>query len=71
MTDSRTRLSEQVADEVRAFFGDLVLATEIPRSVRLSEAPGHGNPVCPTTSAQPAHRPIGRQRWSTPGARST
>ena len=42
MTDSRTNLSEQVADEVRAFFGDLVLDTAIPRSVRLSEAPGHG-----------------------------
>lgn len=42
MTDSRTRLSDQVADEVRGFFGDLVLQTAIPRSVRLSEAPGHG-----------------------------
>jgi chromosome partitioning protein len=42
MTDSRTRLSDQVADEVRAFFGDVVLRTAIPRSVRLSEAPGHG-----------------------------
>ena len=42
MTDSRTNLSEQVADEVRAFFGGLVLDTAIPRSVRLSEAPGHG-----------------------------
>ena len=42
MSDSRTNLSEQVADEVRAFFGDLVLPTVIPRSVRLSEAPGHG-----------------------------
>jgi chromosome partitioning protein len=42
MTDSRTNLSDQVADEVRAFFGDLVLKTVIPRSVRLSEAPGHG-----------------------------
>jgi chromosome partitioning protein len=42
MTDSRTNLSDQVADEVRAFFGDLVLDTAIPRSVRLSEAPGHG-----------------------------
>lgn len=42
MTDGRTRLSEQVADEVRAFFGDLVLSAAIPRSVRLSEAPGHG-----------------------------
>ncbi|MEZ5184591.1 MAG: AAA family ATPase [Candidatus Nanopelagicales bacterium] len=42
MTDSRTNLSEQVADEVRGFFGGLVLETDIPRSVRLSEAPGHG-----------------------------
>lgn len=42
MTDSRTRLSEQVADDVRGFFGDLVLDTAIPRSVRLSEAPGYG-----------------------------
>jgi len=42
MTDNRTNLSEQVADEVRAFFGELVYTTEIPRSVRLSEAPGHG-----------------------------
>lgn len=42
MTDNRTNLSEQVADEVRGFFGGLVLRTDIPRSVRLSEAPGHG-----------------------------
>jgi chromosome partitioning protein len=42
MSDSRTNLSEQVADEVRGFFGSLVLETVIPRSVRLSEAPGHG-----------------------------
>ncbi len=42
MTDSRTRLSDQVADDVRGFFGDLVLKTAIPRSVRLSEAPGYG-----------------------------
>jgi chromosome partitioning protein len=42
MTDSRTRLSAQVEEEVRGFFGDLVLRTAVPRSVRLSEAPGHG-----------------------------
>jgi chromosome partitioning protein len=44
MTDSRTNLSDQVSDDVRAFFGELVLNTDIPRSVRLSEAPGHGVP---------------------------
>lgn len=42
MTDNRTNLSAQVEEEVRGFFGDLVLRTAVPRSVRLSEAPGHG-----------------------------
>ena len=42
MYDGRTRLSAQVAEEVRRHFGDLVLPTIIPRSVRVSEAPSHG-----------------------------
>ena len=45
MYDSRTRLADQVADEVREHFGDVVLATMIPRSVRVSEAPGYGQSV--------------------------
>ncbi|HLI49556.1 MAG TPA: ParA family protein [Chthonomonas sp.] len=45
MVDSRTRLSQQVADEVRQFLGDKVSATEVPRNVRLSEAPSHGLPI--------------------------
>ena len=45
MYDARTRLSSQVADEVRGHFGDLVYKTVIPRSVRLSEAPSFGEPV--------------------------
>ena len=45
MVDGRTRLSEQVADEVRRHFGELVFETEVPRSVRLAEAPSHGLPV--------------------------
>ncbi|MGI9084704.1 MAG: ParA family protein [Aeromicrobium sp.] len=41
MHDARTRLSSGVADEVRGHFGDKVLRTAIPRSVRLSEAPSY------------------------------
>ena len=45
MFDGRTKLSSQVADEVRSHFGDLVFESVIPRSVRLSEAPSYGEPV--------------------------
>jgi chromosome partitioning protein len=45
MYDARTRLAEQVAAEVRNHFNELVLATTIPRSVRISEAPGYGQSV--------------------------
>jgi chromosome partitioning protein len=45
MFDSRTRLASQVADEVRSHFGDLVLSSVIPRSVRVSEAPSYGQSV--------------------------
>jgi chromosome partitioning protein len=45
MYDSRTRLADQVADEVRQHFGDRVLGAVIPRNVRVSEAPGFGQTV--------------------------
>jgi chromosome partitioning protein len=45
MYDSRTKLASQVADEVRGHFGDLVLGSVIPRSVRVSEAPSYGQSV--------------------------
>ncbi|WP_197382671.1 ParA family protein [Mycolicibacterium mengxianglii] len=41
MHDGRTKLADQVADEVRRYFGDKVLRTLIPRSVKVSEAPGY------------------------------
>jgi chromosome partitioning protein len=45
MYDARTRLAAGVAQEVREHFGDQVLKTAIPRSVRVSEAPSYGQTV--------------------------
>ena len=45
MYNSRTNLSVQVADEVRGYFGDLVLETAIPRSTYVAEAPSFGQTV--------------------------
>jgi len=45
MSDSRTRLSQQVIDEVRGFFKGDVFETVIPRNVRLGEAPSFGKPI--------------------------
>jgi len=45
MLDGRTKLSAEVADEVRRHFGERVFRTTIPRSIRLAEAPSHGLPV--------------------------
>jgi chromosome partitioning protein len=45
MYDARTNLSAEVASEVRRHLGDAVYDTQIPRSVRLSEAPSYGQPI--------------------------
>ena len=45
MYDSRTRLANEVVQEVSGYFKDKVFRTIIPRNIRLSEAPSHGIPV--------------------------
>ena len=45
MFDGRTRLSQQVVDEVRQHFGETVFETVIPRTTRLAEAPSFGKPI--------------------------
>jgi chromosome partitioning protein len=61
MFDGRTKLSSQVADEVRSHFGELVYLSIIPRSVRLSEAPSYGEPVVtldPSSKGAVAYRKL-------------
>jgi chromosome partitioning protein len=46
MYDSRTKLAQEVVQQVTEYFNDRVFRTIVPRNVRLSEAPSHGLPVC-------------------------
>nr|WP_286219420.1 ParA family protein [Paraoerskovia sediminicola] len=64
MYDGRTNLAHQVADEVRAHFGDQTLKTTVPRSVRVSEAPSHGQTVLtydPTSTGALAYLEAARE----------
>ena len=64
MYDGRTRLATQVAEDVRSHFGDVVLQTIIPRSVRVSEAPSYGQSVIsydPASSGAVAYAEAARE----------
>ncbi len=64
MEDRRNRLSVQVADEVTKHFPDLVASVRIPRSVRLAEAPSHGQPIDvydPSSRAAAAYAEFARE----------
>ena len=64
MYDGRTKLSKDVAQQVRAHFGDDTYNTVIPRSVRLSEAPSYGEPIeafDPMSRGAIAYRQLGRE----------
>lgn len=64
MYNSRTNLSEQVAQDVRSHFGDKVCRNVIPRNVRLSEAPSFGQPITvfdPSSRGAVAYRELARE----------
>ena len=64
MYDARTRLSAEVADEVRRYFPGRVFETVIPRTVKLSEAPIYGQPIvryAPDTRGAEAYRELARE----------
>jgi chromosome partitioning protein len=74
MFDMRTRLSRDVADEVRSRFEDKVFKTVIPRNVRISEAPSHGMPIQyydPGSPGSTAYNKFAKEavrRWQNRGA---
>ena len=64
MYDARTKLAEQVVQEVREHFGDKVCRTVVPRTVRLSEAPSFGQPIItfdPTSRGAIAYRELAKE----------
>ncbi|GAB4578091.1 MAG: AAA family ATPase [Anaerolineales bacterium] len=64
MYDARTRLALDVVDEVRRYFPNQVFNALIPRSIRLAEAPSHGQPIsmyAPTTTGAEAYKALARE----------
>lgn len=64
MYDARTKLSQQVVDEIRKYFGKRVFKAIIPRSVRLSESPSYGEPIlnyAPTSTGAVAYEALSKE----------
>jgi chromosome partitioning protein len=64
MYDARTNLGDQVVREIRDHFGDKVVGTVVPRSVRLSEAPSFGQPITtfdPRSRGALAYRDVAKE----------
>jgi chromosome partitioning protein len=64
MYDARTKLSDQVAKDVRQHFGPKVCRNIVPRTVRLSEAPSFGQPIIvfdPTSRGAIAYRELAKE----------
>lgn len=70
MFDGRTNLSNDVVDEVRRHFTDLVFAAIIPRTVRLAEAPSYGQPIsvyAPNSNGAESYTALAREILSGDG----
>ncbi len=64
MYDARLRLANQIYDELKGHFGDMVFDTVIPRNIRLSEAPSHGLPAIlydPTSRGATSHTQLAKE----------
>lgn len=64
MFDPRTSLTQQVAENLRAFFGEKLFQVTIPRNIRLAEAPSHGQPVItydPRSRGAEAYQELARE----------
>lgn len=64
MYDKRYKITEQIEQDVRSYLGDLVFKTNIPRSVRIAEAPSHGKPVLiydPISSGSKAYHDLAKE----------
>lgn len=64
MYDARTKLSQEVVQEIRHYFPHAAFRTVIPRSIRLSEAPSHGQPIsnyAPTSAGALAYQSLAKE----------
>lgn len=64
MYDARLRLANQIYEELKTHFGDMVFTSVIPRNIRLSEAPSHGLPAIlydPTSRGATSHMQLARE----------
>ncbi|MDE5712425.1 MAG: AAA family ATPase [Muribaculaceae bacterium] len=64
MYDARLRLANQIFEELKGHFGDMVFTTVIPRNIKLSESPSHGLPVIlydPESRGAIAYEQLGRE----------
>jgi chromosome partitioning protein len=72
MYDSRTKLANDVVNEVRRYFTDRVFQTIVPRSVRLAEAPSYGQPIsayAPHSTGAEAYAALAREILEINGVR--